>query len=146
MPRVVEIVPRGHWPVPAADRITLDQDARHRRRILLTSDTGVACLLDLPHAVQMRQGDALRLDDERLVEIIAAPEDLLEVRAETPGHLLKLAWHLGNRHLAAQVEEGRILIRHDHVIARMLTDLGATVTRLTAPFDPEGGAYAGHGH
>ena len=116
MPRVLEIVPAGEWPAPAADKITLDQDARHRRRILLTSDGGISCLLDLPHAVQMRQGDALLLDDDRLVEIHAAPEDLLEVTAASPAELLKLAWHLGNRHLAAQVEERRILIRYDHVI------------------------------
>ena len=145
MPRVVEIVPRGEWPAPAADRITLDQDARHRRRILLTSDNGVSCLLDLPHAVQMRQGDALLLDDDRLIEVLAAPEDLLEVRAASPATLLKLAWHLGNRHLAAQLEADRILIHYDHVIEAMLRDLGATVTRIDAPFDPEGGAYA-HGH
>ena len=145
MPRVLEIVPRGEWPAPAADRITLDQDARHRRRILLTSNGGISCLLDLPHAVQMRQGDALLLDDDRLIEVLAAPEDLLEVRAASPAALLKLAWHLGNRHLAAQLEADRILIRYDHVIEAMLRNLGATVTRIDAPFDPEGGAYA-HGH
>ncbi|MFO1014952.1 MAG: urease accessory protein UreE [Caulobacteraceae bacterium] len=146
MPRVIEIVPAGEWPAPAADKITLDQDARHRRRILLTSDGGISCLLDLPHAVQMRQGDALLLDDDRLVEIHAAPEDLLEVTAASPAELLKLAWHLGNRHLAAQVDERRILIRYDHVIESMLAGLGASVRRVTEPFDPEGGAYAGHAH
>lgn len=146
MPRVLEIVPKGTWPAPAADHITLDQDARHRRRILLTSDSGVACLLDLPHAVQMRHGDALLLDDDRLVEILAAAEDLLEIRADSPEHLLKLAWHLGNRHLAAQVQADRILIRHDRVIAQMLENLGATVARVSLPFDPEGGAYGGGHH
>ena len=146
MPRVVEIIPAGDWPGPPADRITLDQDARHRRRILLTSDGGVSCLLDEPHAVRMRQGDALLLDDDRLIEVVAAPEDLLEVTAGPPTELLKLAWHLGNRHLSAQVEETRILIRYDHVIETMLGGLGACVRRVTEPFDPEGGAYAGHAH
>lgn len=146
MPRVLEIVPAGDWPGPPADRITLDQDARYRRRILLTSDGGVSCLLDLPQAVQMRQGDALLLDDDRLIEIVAAPEDLLAITAASPADLLKLAWHLGNRHLAAQVEETRILVRYDHVIETMLAGLGASVRRVTEPFDPEGGAYAVHAH
>ncbi len=107
----------------------------------LTGEAGLNFLLDLPRAVQLRHGDGLKLSDGRIVEVAAAPEKLLEVRAQSPAHLLKLAWHLGNRHLAAQVEESRILIRYDHVIAHMLEHLGATVTVVTAPSDPEAGAY-----
>lgn len=89
------------------------------------------------------------------MQVLAAPEALLEVRGKGPEHLLQLAWHLGNRHLATQVEGERLLIRYDHVIAHMLEHLGATVTRIIGPFDPEGGAYGGahqahdhgdHGH
>ncbi len=109
--------------------------------MVLTGEGGLGFLLDLPRAVQLRHGDGLKLSDGRIVEVAAAPEKLLEVRAATTAHLLKLAWHLGNRHLAAQVEPDRILIRYDHVIAHMLEHLGATVATVSAPFDPEGGAY-----
>ena len=142
MPRVVDILPAGTWS-GAADHITLDQDGRHRRRMALTGYHGLHFLLDQPEAVLLRHGDGLKLDDGRIVEVLAAPEALLEVRAAEPEHLLKLAWHLGNRHLAAEVRADRILIRYDHVIAHMLEHLGAVVRRIEAPFDPEGGAYGG---
>ncbi|MDB5433171.1 MAG: urease accessory protein UreE [Caulobacter sp.] len=139
MLRVVEILPA--WTGPIADHVTLDYDARHRRRVALTGHHGLAFLLDLPKAVLLRGGDGLKLEDGRVVRIDALPEPLMEVRATSPEHLLRLAWHIGNRHLTAQVEADRILIRHDHVIGHMLEHLGATVTAVTAPFDPEGGAY-----
>ncbi|MDP1631715.1 MAG: urease accessory protein UreE [Caulobacter sp.] len=146
MLKVTKIHPAGTWTGPAADHVTLDQDGRHRRRIALTGDHGLAFLLDLPEAVQLRHGEALELEDGRVVEVLAAPEALLEVRGKGPDHLLQLAWHLGNRHLATQVAGDRLLIRYDHVIAHMLEHLGASVAKVTAPFDPEGGAYGGaHG-
>lgn len=146
-PYVETVLAAGTWTGEAADRVTLDQDGRHRRRMVLTGERGLHFLLDLPRAVQMRHGDGLKLSDGRIVRVEAAPEKLLEVRAQTPAHLLKLAWHLGNRHLAAQVEEDRILIRYDHVIAHMLEHLGATVAMVTLPFDPEAGAYGdAHSH
>ncbi|MXN65801.1 urease accessory protein UreE [Stappia sp. GBMRC 2046] len=129
------------------DTITLDEHARFRRRIAMTSDNGIEFLLDLPEATLLRHGDGLKLDDGRIIEVRAVPEPLLEVRGSSPLHLLQLAWHLGNRHLEAQIEENRILIRRDHVIADMLEKLGATTAEVVEPFDPEGGAYAGgHGH
>ena len=133
-----------------ADTITLDETARHRRRIKLTSDGGIAFLLDLPEARLLRHGDGLVLDDGRVIAVRAEPEPLLEVRGREPRHLLTLAWQIGNRHLAAQIEPDRILVRRDHVIAEMLAGLGATVAEVEAPFDPEGGAYGdahrGHQH
>jgi len=126
-----------------ADTITLDETARHRRRIKLTSDNGIAFLLDLPEARLLRHGDGLVLDDGRVIEVRAAPEALMEVRGRDHRHLLALAWQIGNRHLAAQIEPERILIRRDHVIAAMLAGLGATLTEIEAAFDPEGGAYGG---
>lgn len=155
MLKVTEILPAGTWAGPAADHVTLDQDGRHRRRIVLNGDHGLQCLLDLPEAVQLRDGDGLALEDGRIIEVLAAPEALLEVTGKGPEHLLQLAWHLGNRHLAAQISGDKLLIRHDHVIAHMLEHLGATVRRVILPFDPEGGAYGGahqahdhgdHGH
>ena len=80
------------------------------------------------------------------LEVTAAAEPLLQVTAATPRDLLRLAWHLGNRHLPAQIEPERILIRPDHVIADMLAGLGAVVKDVSEPFDPEGGAYSGHDH
>ncbi|MEX0344950.1 MAG: urease accessory protein UreE [Rhizobiaceae bacterium] len=130
------------------DTITLDETARHRRRVKMVSDNGVAFLLDLPEARLLRHGDGLVLDDGRIVEVRAEPEELCEVRGRDRRHLLALAWQIGNRHLAAQIDEDRILIRRDQVIRQMLEGLGASVLEIEAPFDPEGGAYGGehHGH
>jgi urease accessory protein len=135
-----------------ADTITLDETARHRRRTKMVSDNGIEFLLDLPEARLLRHGDGLELDDGRVIEVRAEPEDLLEVRGSDTRHLLALAWQIGNRHLAAQILPDRILIRRDHVIRDMLEGLGAIVAETSAPFDPEGGAYGGaheaheHGH
>ena len=128
------------------DCITLDETARHRRRIKLTSDNGIAFLLDLPEARLLRHGEGIKLDDGRVIEVVAKPEALYEVRGKDDLHLLTLAWQLGNRHLAAQIFEDRILIRQDRVIKDMLEGLGAGVTEIEASFDPEGGAYAHHSH
>jgi len=134
-----------------AGTITLDETARHRRRMAMVSDDvggegGIEFLLDLPQARLLRHGDGLVLDDGRVIEVIAAPEELYEVRGRDFRHLLALAWQLGNRHLPAQILDDHILIRSDHVIADMLKGLGATVMEVTAAFDPEGGAYGGHHH
>jgi len=151
MPTASSVTRDFHDP---ADTITLDETARHRRRMKMVSDSGIGFLLDLPGARLLRHGDGLQLDDGRVIEVRAAPEDLMEVRGRDARHLLALAWQIGNRHLAAQILPDRILIRRDHVIRSMLEGLGATVTETSAPFDPEGGAYGdahaahdhGHGH
>ena len=125
--------------------VELDFDGRHRRRIALKASSGLAFLLDLPEAVHLRHGDGLVLEDGRIVEVRAKAEELLEVRGNDPTHLARLAWHLGNRHLAAQIGADRILIRRDHVIAHMLEHQGAVIREVVEPFDPESGAYA-HSH
>lgn len=146
------VLKRGDWPEPAADTVTLDETARHRRRMAMVSDGGIAFMLDLAEAERLNEGDALLLEDGRLVEVRARPEPLLDVRADSPQRLLELAWHVGNRHLAAEIEADRLLIRRDPVIAEMLRGLGATVEEIEAPFAPVGGAYAAshddgdHGH
>lgn len=145
-------IPAERRSGPASDSITLAQDQRDRRRIALTSDNGIAFLLDLPERVLLRHGDGLVLEDGRTLEIQALPEPLQEVRANDTAHLLRLAWHLGNRHLEAQIEPDRILIRRDRVITDMLERLGAKVSKVIEPFNPEGGAYGqaasgqAHGH
>ncbi|MGE5201302.1 MAG: urease accessory protein UreE [Acidobacteriota bacterium] len=140
----------GHWPRnDAAGAVTLAYDERHRRRLRLTTDAGEAFLLDLPRAAVLEAGDGLALDDGRWIEVRAAPEALVEVTAEDAGLLGRLAWHLGNRHLPARIEPGRILIRADHVICDMLRGLGARLRSVNEPFTPERGAYetaAPHGH
>lgn len=143
------VLAAGSYGAPA-DTVTLDFDGRHRRRIALTGDGGLAFLLDLPKATALQAGDGLLLEDGRIVRVKAAPEPLTEVTADDPHHLLRLAWHLGNRHLPAMIEAGRILIRRDHVITEMVRGLGGRARDIEAPFDPEGGAYGGsaggHGH
>lgn len=129
---------------PCAGTVTLDHDARWRRRAALSTDDGLQFLLDLPEARELRAGEALMLEDGRHVLVRAAPEGLTAVAAETPAKLARLAWHLGNRHLPVAIEAGRLLIRNDHVVEEMLRGLGAALTAVEAPFQPEGGAY-GHG-
>ena len=151
MIRATKVLPKGHWSdghatAAVADTVVLDFDDRHRRRIAMTGTGGLAFLLDLDEAVALRGGDALRLEDGRLVEVVAAAEPLIEVRGRTPGDLVRLAWHIGNRHLSAQVMANALRLRGDHVIEDMLRGLGAAVVAIEAPFDPEGGAYAGAGH
>jgi urease accessory protein len=146
MIRATKVFASSEWSHVATDRVVLDHDGRHRRRLALTGEGGTEFLLDLPEAVALRDGDGLLLEDGRIVEVKAAAETLSEVRGKDADHLLRLAWHLGNRHLPAQILGDRILIRHDHVIDDMLRGLGASVTTLEAPFDPEGGAYDGQGH
>ncbi|WP_223475386.1 urease accessory protein UreE [Oricola indica] len=140
MPTASSVTRHFHDP---ADTITLDETARHRRRMKMVSDNGIEFLLDLAEARLLRHGDGLLLDDGRVIEVHAEPEALYEVRASDARHLLALAWQIGNRHLAAQIFPDRILIRHDHVIREMLEGLGASVAETSAPFDPEGGAYGG---
>jgi urease accessory protein len=125
--------------------LTLDSDARHLRRKLVTTDQGTPIMVDLPEPVLFADGDALVLEDGQLVRIVAAKEELYAVK---PGSvpLSHLAWHIGNRHLAAQIDADRILIRRDHVIRAMLEGLGATVEEVVEPFQPVHGAYHSHGH
>jgi urease accessory protein len=147
MIRATTVQGQHHWTEPAADTVVLDFDDRHRRRMAMTGTRGLAFLLDLEAAVALRGGDALVLEDGRLVEVVAAPEPLLEIRGNDPPHLVRLAWHLGNRHLPTQVMGKGLRIRRDHVIEEMLKGLGARVIEIEAPFDPEGGAYASsHAH
>ncbi len=131
------------------DTITLGYDDRFRRRMAMTSDGGLAFLLDLPQAVELAEGQGLRLEDGRIIGIRAAAEPLMEVRAPDPRLLMRSAWHVGNRHLPCAIHPDRLLLRWDHVIADMLEGLGCRVTRVSAPFQPEGGAYGQgrtHGH
>jgi urease accessory protein len=140
--RAIEVVPSGTYAGdPIADRIELVYDERYRRRMRYVACGGTPFLLDLPRATVLQAGDALRLEDGRLIRIEAAPETLVEVTASDPGELARFAWHIGNRHVPAQVEAQRILIREDAVIVDMLRGLGASTRPIRAGFSPESGAY-----
>ena len=144
LPRAGEIAKAVPMAMRFADAIALDYDARRRRRVVLTAKGGLRFLVDLAATPDLKAGDAYRLEDGRHVLIEAAPEQLMELTCETPLHLARLAWHIGNRHLAAEIGESAIRIRADHVIADMARGLGAKVRRLEAPFEPERGAYHEH--
>lgn len=146
MIRATQVRPQVRWTEAAADTVVLGFDDRHRRRMAMTGTRGLEFLLDLEEAIALRGGDALVLDDGRLVEVVAAPEPLVEIRGTDPHHLVRVAWHLGNRHLPTQIVGKGLRIRRDHVIEDMVKGLGARVIVIEAPFDPEGGAYAGGGH
>jgi len=146
MIRATKVHEQYRWSEPAADTVVLDFDDRHRRRMAMTSTRGLEFLLDLENAVALRGGDALALEDGRLIEVVAAPEPLIEIRGADPHHLIRVAWHLGNRHLPTQIMAKALRIRRDHVIEAMVRGLGARVIEIEAPFDPEGGAYASGGH
>lgn len=140
-PRATEVRRAGDWAGLPADRVTLDYDARFLRRKRLTGAAGVVFVVDLAETVSIDHGDALLLEDGRLVEVAAAAEPLVAVSG---GNLARLAWHIGNRHTPCEIGAERLVIRHDHVLETMLTGLGARIERFDGPFRPEGGAY-GHG-
>ena len=142
--RCHSVLPAGAWDAAnAVDRVLIDHDDRHRRRILLRTETGSELLLDLAQAVRLRDGDGLALDSGGVVQVRARLEKLLEIHAHEAGDLVRIAWHLGNRHLPVQLLDDRIRIRADHVILEMVVGLGGHVEAIDAPFDPEAGAYAG---
>jgi urease accessory protein len=150
MNRVVHIERAGEWDsAKAVDRIVLDADDRRRRRIVLTAEKSTTFLLDLARPIILQDGDGLVLDDGGIVQVIGKPEPLLEIRASVLRELVRFAWHLGNRHTDIQIVGDAIRIRYDHVLEDMLHRLGAKVTPLEAPFDPEAGAHThdhSHGH
>ena len=146
MIRATKVLGQHRWTQSPADTIVLDFDDRHRRRMAMTGTRGLEFLLDLENAVALRGGDALVLEDGRLIEVIAAPEPLVEIRGVDPHHLVRVAWHLGNRHLPTQITGKGLRIRRDHVIEAMVQGLGARIIEIEAPFDPEGGAYADAAH
>ncbi|MEO6093162.1 MAG: urease accessory protein UreE [Novosphingobium sp.] len=150
MRRILAIEPNG--PVGdslAGDTVRLDHDQRTRRRMVFTTEAGRPILLDMQRPAHLRDGEMLRLEDGALVRVEAMPEALIEIAAPSTAALVRIAWHLGNRHLPTQLlpgaSGGSLRIRHDHVIAAMTEGLGGVCRPVLAPFDPEGGAYAAAG-
>ncbi|MGO4563771.1 urease accessory protein UreE [Rhizobium sp. 2YAF20] len=145
MQRVTSYLPAGTPSSNPIDKVVLPHDLRHLRRKLLHLQNGDMVMLDLKEPVLFANGDLLVLEDGELIEIVAAEEKLFEITPRDRIHLTELAWHLGNRHLPAQIEENRILILRDHVIRAMLEGLGAKVAEVAEPFQPVRGAYHSHG-
>ena len=145
----ISVVPAGTWDAAdEVDQVLVDFDRRHRRRILLATEKGGEVLLDLPQAVRLRHGDGLVVAGG-VIRVVARPEPLAEIHGHDEGEMVRIAWHLGNRHLPVQLVGERIRIRRDHVIEEMVGLLGGHVEIIEAPFDPEAGAYAaggGHSH
>lgn len=142
LPRARTVKPAGSF-TPDGE-VRLDFDDRFRRRKRYETAGGIAFILDLNEAQVLRDGDGLELEDGRVILVRAADEPLVEVRAGASMPLMRIAWHLGNRHLPAELHQDRILIREDHVIEDMLRGMGAVIARVRAPFNPEGGAYGEH--
>jgi urease accessory protein len=136
----------------ATAHLTLDQRQRSRQRIRL-DDGGEAGIL-LPRGEVLRDGDLLAGDDGLVVRIVAAAEPLSCAESPDPLLLARACYHLGNRHVALQIEPGRLSWLHDHVLDAMVRGLGLCVSSVEAPFAPEPGAYGGgsshahahHGH
>ena len=147
MKRVTSIKPAAEWnAAQAADRVVLDAGDRNRRRIVMRGEKGTEFLLDFAKPVSLRDGDGLVLDDGSIVLVTGVPEKLIEISADSALDTVRLAWHLGNRHTDVQIVADKIRIRRDHVLEDMLRGLGAKLTPLDAPFDPEPAAPHGHSH
>ncbi|HEY0212064.1 MAG TPA: urease accessory protein UreE [Paenirhodobacter sp.] len=140
------VLPAGTWQ-GAADFIALDYEGRFLRRKRLESAGGIGFMVDLPEVTNLTGGEAFALEDGRLIEVRPGLEPVLSIT----GDLVRLAWHIGNRHTPCQIEPLRLVIRQDHVLRAMLEQLGARVVETVEPFRPEGGAYGmgrtmGHDH
>ncbi|NIO09877.1 MAG: urease accessory protein UreE [Deltaproteobacteria bacterium] len=142
MNRATSIKPAGEWPrEKAIDSVTLTHENRRRRRVRLITDGGQEFLLDLPHVATLKDGDGLALDSGEWITIRADNESLAEITCPNLHRLLRIAWHLGNRHVPTVVAEDRLLIRNDGIILHMVSQLGGMVRFVELPFYPEGGAY-----
>ncbi len=129
------------------DTVILDYAQRGERKIAVTGVKGGAFEIDLVEPARLRSDDLLLLDDGTLIEVLAAPEPLIEARATDVAALARLAWHLGDRHVPVQLLPNRVRAQRDAGVEALLKSLGAKVVLIDAPFEPEGGAYAvAHGH
>jgi len=143
--RATYVAGPGEWPeAEEKGRVILDYEDRYRRRVRLLAECGKAVQLDLDEVTRLSDGDGLALEEGGFVRVVAAEEPVADLCCRGLVETARIAWHVGNRHIPIQVlDDGTLRIRHDHVIEAMAESLGASVTRLRAPFSPEPGAYKG---
>jgi urease accessory protein len=146
MLRAIAPLPANHGKARPFDSLNLTHDQRRLRRRVLSLPRGEEVMVDFAEPATLEHFGGLLLEDGRVVEVIAAPEPLYEVTGRSTEHLTQLAWHIGNRHMSAQIEKKRILVPRDHVARTMLVGLGAEVREVVETFSPERGAYHEHGH
>jgi urease accessory protein len=146
MRRVVRVVSSAGGSAAPVDSVILKADQRSLQTAHLTGVNGTAIGIMLPEPVLLRNGDALELDDGSFVDVVIEPEPLIEIRGNDLTHLARLAWHLGDRHVPVQIFPNRLRMRGDAALEAVLKQLGARLTAIEAPFDPEGGAYAQSAH
>src|ERR1035437_4216959 len=148
MPRVTSVLGPGHRrDRPVVATVILDYAQRSTQKITVTGVKGGMIEIDLQQPAGLRTDDLLLLDDGTLVEVVAAPESLIEARTTDVAALARLAWHLGVRHVPVQLLANRIRARRDAGVEALLASLGAKVTLIEAPFEPVGCVYASsHGH
>lgn len=138
--------PRAEYGVKAGGELRLPFERRQKSRQRATLISGEEVAIELPRGQVMRGGDWVIASDGRAIEVVAEPERVLHIECETPQALARAAYHLGNRHVPVEVGEGWLRIAEDHVLARMLEVLGARVSMIEVPFEPEAGAYGAHAH
>ena len=140
---------RSAYKLEIRGRLKLPFDSRQKSRLHAKLESGEEVALVLPRGDVLRGGDLVTASDGRVIEVVAQPEELLNLECETPSALAAVAYHLGNRHVPVEIGDGYLRIASDHVLEDMARKLGARVTPLEAPFEPEAGAYgagAGAGH
>ncbi|MEH6873756.1 MAG: urease accessory protein UreE [Candidatus Competibacteraceae bacterium] len=142
----LQITERLREPADAQATLTLPFEQRQKSRLRIRLDNGQDAGLFLPRGTVLRHGDRLRATSGLVVEVRAAPEAVSTARADDALLLARAAYHLGNRHVALQLGPGWLRYPHDHVLDNMARELGLTVNREQAPFEPEAGAYGGGHH
>lgn len=149
MLRARAVLAKSGWSGEAVDSLVLDFNARRVQRCVLKGVRGLEVALDLPEAIVLRGGDALQLEDGRLVEIVGAPEALVEIRPADAGQAARLAWRLGERRLPLQIVGAKLRIRRDAEAEAIAASLGARIVEIEAPFEPNAADDApahDHGH
>lgn len=123
------------------DTLTLPFELRQRSRLVATLGSGRSIALALPRGHVLRNGALLLANDGSVVEVRSAHEELSVVESRNPSELLRAAYHLGNRHVALQIEAQGLSYLHDHVLDDLVRGLGLTPRVEQRPFEPESGAY-----
>ncbi len=149
-----KLIPQGKGLAPAmlkrASTIELDWDLRQKSRLEATDSAGRSIGVFLPRGTVLRGGDVLVAEDGSLVQVWAAPQQVLRIthcsKHGTPFDLIRAAYHLGNRHVPIELKPDFLQIEPDHVLADMLRAMHLIVNAVEAPFEPENGAYATGGH